>query len=156
MKLEERDGAYMGDNKEKNTNEYNNMCRQSTRKKTELENAKTKNKQIDEKIRRLQKAYREIDSVYKHDLFDLKQKQKRYIDDEKRWQGSTKKEYYSSPGSDIKKEMENYYLSVNRDLLDNINKSISALKCQKYTDSFLGRLAREIIELNTSIKNYFN
>lgn len=141
-------------NKELSENEYRNMCRNRNRKQEQLTDAKRKNRILDEKIDRLYKAYKEIKEQYSNFEY-IRKKEKKTLNETKRWKGNNFNNY-ALVGENLKNADYKFDQYINHQILDEINNEINRLKKQKYSDSFLGNLARAISDLNTSIRNYIN
>lgn len=141
------------DDKQKQA-EYNNLQRTKTAKQTEYNNAVAFNNQIDEKIRRLKSAYSRM-GLKKENYRNIKKQEKKTIDDDYRWKGNNYTIVISQNGGNLKSSDEKYYREIDS-IQDEINNEITRLRNMKYSDTFLGNLMRQINNLGTRIRNFFN
>lgn len=143
----------MSDDKQKQA-EYSSLKRSKAAKQTQYNNAITFNSQIDEKIRRLKNAYSKMGQK-KESYRQTKRQEKKTIDDDYRWKGNNQAIIISQDGGKLKSADEKYYKELDS-IQDEINDEITRLRNMKYSDTFLGNLRKQINNLGTKIRNFFN
>ncbi len=144
----------MGTEKKMTRAEYNSKCWEQRNKKSQLESYEKKNRELNNKIDRLRKTKELIVRQYEY-YYSLKNREKSYIDESRRWKGSLFGAY-SQYGEKVKTEDQNYYRGINTNIIDEINNEMTRLENQKYSDSVLGDLRRAINNLGNAIRNWAN
>ncbi len=134
------------------------MKREKANKQTQLNNARSKNQQIDKKIEALREAYTKI--IKKRESYrSLKDEEKKFLQGKKldrKWKGSLYDAYNGTYAASVIQNGQSYYSYLDKQIMDKINSEINRLRNQKYSDTFLGNLQKGINDLDTKIRNFLN
>ena len=139
----------MADDEKKRQADLKSARSQKSYKEQQLSAAKKKNAEIDRKVSRLESARSKI-KTQRSNYSDIKRETRNELKDKLHWKGQ-QNSLYKSNGETLKTEDENYYNGLGN-ILRAIDDEIVRLNNQRYSESWLAQLGRDIYNLGVKIR----
>ncbi|SEQ34273.1 protein of unknown function [Lachnospiraceae bacterium NE2001] len=139
----------MADDEKKRQADLKSARSQKSYKEQQLSAAKKKNAEIDRKVSRLESARSKI-KTQRSNYSDIKRETRSELKDKLHWKGQ-QNSLYKSNGETLKTEDENYYNGLGN-ILRAIDDEIVRLNNQRYSESWLAQLGRDIYNLGVKIR----